>query len=217
MREQLVHARAEPRLWAQLGDWGLSPTPAPWQQPAHTHGAVLREESPEGEHLCRKRSCKMCYGEKIHIGGAARGHFQTTKLPPKERSKNAKRYRGVPGKQMRPAINDVNILPLFLFALSFYTNTNDCHWDQLGNKICASKVEDLSCFLPKLLSQFCWMCIRTKVLNINNYYICFPVLLQLQKWAIVIFIVHDRICQLWDRMNSHNRDWLSLKVINMSR
>lgn len=109
-----------PGLWAWLRDWGLSTTLALWQQPAHTQGTVLGEEGPEGEHLCRKCSCKMCYGEKIHIGGAARGHFQTSKLPPKERSKNAKKYRGVPGKQMRSAIHDVNILPLFLFALFFF-------------------------------------------------------------------------------------------------
>jgi len=31
------------------------------------------------------------------------------------------------------------------------------------------------------------------------------------------FIVHDSIFQLQDEMNSHDNNWLSLKVINMSR
>lgn len=101
------------QVMGTAGGWGLST----WQQPAHTHGTVLREAGPKGEHFCRKCNCKTCYGEKIRIGGAAKGHFQTSKFPPKERSKNAKKYRGVPGKQMRSALRDVNILPLFLFAL----------------------------------------------------------------------------------------------------
>lgn len=73
------------KLWGQPGNWGLGTTLEVWQQPAHTHGTVLGEEGSEGEHFCRKRSCKMCQGEKIHIGGAARGHFKASKAPSKRK------------------------------------------------------------------------------------------------------------------------------------
>lgn len=111
MREQLVHGRAQPGvhqcqvmgtaegLGFEHDTGGMAATCTyPWTM----------EEGPEGEHLCRKHSCKMCYGEKI---------FRPPRLPPKERSKNAKKYRGVSGQKMRSAMHDVNILPLLLFAL----------------------------------------------------------------------------------------------------
>lgn len=168
---------------------------------------VLREE----ESVASK--CEI----KIEVWDKARGQFQIPEAHSKRQMHITKKYRWILdihyiyNTHYKYNVSD-SLFSFFLYKwhliateISSGINPVQPGWESVLFYIWTSKLKTY------------WMCARTEVPHINGYCICFPSLLQLQKWAIMIFIVHDSICQLQDGMNSHNNNWLSLKVINMSR